>query len=101
MSNVFNKKIKLFSTFFLPLSKAPFCSVFRVIYVNLPQEQALRLLHLGIFAGAIVCPCGNAPFYTATCYVTANGQIALDKQTTNNIIVKEVDRENNLFDRKP
>lgn len=93
MSNVFNKKFKLFSTNFqgnfLPLSEAKTGRSYVVQQLIMADENARRLISVGVCPGAVVTPMFVAPLGNPTAYLVAGAKIAFARACARNIIVSE------------
>lgn len=90
LSTVFNKKIKLFSTNFLRLSKAPFGRKYEVVEMQLPASQKRRLTHVGAYVGCTVTPLRTAPLADPTEYLFGEVRICISKRIADKISVKEI-----------
>lgn len=91
MSNVFNKKIKLFSTNFqgdfTPLSEAKIGVDYVVRRLQTSDENARRLISVGIYPDAAITPLFAAPLGDPIAYAVADAKIALARACARNIIV--------------
>lgn len=91
MSNVFNKKIKLFSTNFqgdfTPLSEAKIGEDYVVRRLRTSDENARRLISVGICPDAAIMPLFAAPLGDPTAYSVAGAKIALARACARNILV--------------
>lgn len=90
LSNVFNKKIELFSTNFCRLSNARKGSVCVLVAAQLPEEQIKRLAEAGIVPGTAVTVGVSASAGDPTLYKTDEVRIALRKETADRLLVREI-----------